>query len=111
MPDHAHHEGAKLVARSRLTWRGTRRPLPGNEQPRPPFMLLRHQSVRPHRYGPTTPHNPATSRPPPHNEARPLHIGQIRRAPTYVRAYQPVIVETLTTSPVWGAWMNWFAPM
>jgi hypothetical protein len=36
---------------------------------------------------------------------------QMRRAPTYVCAYQPVIDETFTTSPVCGAWMNWFWPM
>ena len=36
---------------------------------------------------------------------------QMRRAPTYVRAYHPVIDDTFTTSPVCGAWMNWFWPM
>jgi hypothetical protein len=34
-----------------------------------------------------------------------------RRAPTYVSAYQPVMVEIFTTSPVCGEWMNWLPPM
>jgi hypothetical protein len=35
----------------------------------------------------------------------------IRRAPTYVSAYQPDIELIFTTSPVCGAWMNCPPPM
>ena len=36
---------------------------------------------------------------------------QMRRAPTYVDAYQPVSGEIFTTSPVCGAWIIWLPPM
>jgi len=36
---------------------------------------------------------------------------QYRRAPVYRSAYQPVMLEIFTTSPVCGAWMNWLPPM
>ncbi len=39
-------------------------------------------------------------------------LGQRRRAPTYVAAYQESDrLEILTTSPVWGEWMNFPPPM
>src|ERR671930_2685631 len=34
----------------------------------------------------------------------------MRRAPTYVEAYQPVMLEILTTTPVCGAWMKLAPP-
>ena len=41
-------------------------------------------------------------------EAQPV----IRRAPSYVAAYQDSLrLEIFTTSPVCGAWMNWPPPM